>query len=235
MIDSKRRTNSWARQAATSRGNRPGRRPKLRILTYLIILVAGLIIGSFLRFADTVAKLTPPENPKADAIVVLTGGYLRIEQAVTLLETGAGKRLLISGVHPKTSADEIRKLTRAPEALFSCCVDLGREALDTIGNALETAAWVHKHDYKNVLVVTNNYHIPRSLTELSNADPQTNYIAYPVVNTDLKRGNWMDNPVVLRSMLSEYLKLTLAQIRSGLGFSGHSSLRNETVSAGTNP
>lgn len=235
MIDSKKRTNSWARQAAMSRGNRPGGRRGLRLLTYLTILIIGLVIGSFLRFADTIAKLTPPQNPKADAIVVLTGGYLRIEQAVALLETGAGKRLLISGVHPNTSADEIRKLTRAPEALFSCCVDIGREALDTIGNALETTAWVHKHDYKNVLVVTNNYHMPRSLTELSNADPQTNYIAYPVVNTDLKQGNWMANPVVLRSMLSEYIKLTLAQVRAGLGFSGHSGLRNETVSANANP
>lgn len=235
MLDSKKRQHSWARKAATSRAYHPDARKGLRVLSYLVVLVVGLVIGSFLRFADTVARLEPPVNPQADAIVVLTGGYLRIDQAVALLEAGAGKRLLISGVHPDTSANAIRKLTRAPETLFNCCVDLGREALDTIGNALETTAWVHKHGYQRVLVVTNNYHMPRSLMELSNADPRTDYIAYPVVNTDLKQTNWATRPVILRAMLSEYVKLTLAQIRAGLGITGHSGLRDDTIAAGNLP
>jgi hypothetical protein len=40
---------------------------------------------------------------------VLTGGTQRIDQAVNLLETGTGQRLLISGVHPDTSAARIWK------------------------------------------------------------------------------------------------------------------------------
>ncbi len=87
------------------------------------------------------AGLTPPEKPKADAVVVLTGGTQRIDQAVNLLETGTGQRLLISGVHPDTSAARIREMTRAPQSLFVCCVDLGYDAIDTVGNALETAKW----------------------------------------------------------------------------------------------
>ncbi len=232
MLDRKK-ANNWARQAARSGTHRSGRFGKWRLLVYAAILLAGLAMGGFLRFADTVANLTPPLNPNADAIVVLTGGYLRIEQAVALLESGAGKRLLISGVHPNTTAGDIRKLTRAPEAMFSCCVDIGREAVDTIGNASETAAWVHKHGYKRVLVVTNNYHIPRSLMELSYTDPDTDYIAYPVVNSDLKTTNWITRPVTLRAMLSEYAKLSLAQIRSGLGITSHSGLRGTTASTDT--
>ncbi len=189
-------------------------------------LVCGVAIGGFLRFADTVATLQAPPNPKADAIVVLTGGYLRIDQAVELLEAGVGKRLLISGVNPGTTAEQIRKLTRASTTLFDCCVDIGYEAIDTIGNAAETAKWVGKNGYSDILVVTNNYHMPRSLMELSAADPQTHYHAYPVVNSDLKTSNWMANPATLRAMLSEYLKLSAASIRSAIPMPDHSGLRS---------
>lgn len=226
MLDSKKRKSHWAWQAANNHPSRRRRGRKLRYLTYAAILIVGLAIGGFLRFADTVASLQPPATPKADAIVVLTGGYLRIDQAVGLLETGAGQRLLISGVHPDTSADQIRKLTRAPETLFNCCVDIGRQALDTIGNAHETASWVHEHGYKSILVVTNNYHMPRSLLELASVDPETHYIAYPVINSDLKTANWMARPATVRAMLSEYAKLTLATFRSSIGLEGPSGLRN---------
>ncbi len=231
MLDSRKRAKNWARDAAKAKPGRVNGHGRLRFAIYLAILLIGLALGGFLRFSDTVAKLTPPPNPQADAIVVLTGGYLRIDQAVGLLESGVGKRLLISGVNPNTSADDIRKLARAPEALFNCCVDIGREALDTIGNASETAAWVRKHGYNRVLVVTNNYHMPRSLMELARTDPKTEYIAYPVINTDLKTANWIAKPHTLRAMLSEYAKLTLAQFRAGLGIAGHNGLRDTTVKA----
>ena len=95
---------------------RPIYRVFLRRLSYVVLLLVGLLFGGLLRFADTVAGLTPPEKPKADAVVVLTGGTQRIDQAVNLLETGTGQRLLISGVHPDTSAARIREMTRAPRS-----------------------------------------------------------------------------------------------------------------------
>jgi uncharacterized SAM-binding protein YcdF (DUF218 family) len=188
----------------------------LRWAGYGTLLAGGLFIGGFLRFADTVASLKPPANPTADAIVVLTGGYLRIDQAVALLDSGAGKRLLISGVHPDTSADELRQLTRTSKTLFNCCVDIGYEALDTIGNASESANWVKQHGFSKVLVVTNNYHMPRSLMELKRADPDTDYIAFPVVNSDLASSHWMKNPQTFRTILTEYVKIAAASIGSNL-------------------
>lgn len=129
-------------------------------------------IGGFLYFAETVAALEAPSDPKADAIVVLTGGYQRIDRAIGLLKQGAGQRLLISGVNPATSGNQIRKLTQSSSALFECCVDMGYEAVDTIGNANETARWISDHQFRRVLVVTNNYHMPRSLLELKVIDPR---------------------------------------------------------------
>ncbi len=122
----------------------PRRGPIRRLLRWAgfgCVLAIALVFGGFLRFADSVTTLKPPVEPKADAIVVLTGGYQRIDQAVELLQKGAGKRLLISGVHPTTTPAQIRKMTQGSADLFSCCVDIGHDAIDTIGNAEETSNW----------------------------------------------------------------------------------------------
>jgi uncharacterized SAM-binding protein YcdF (DUF218 family) len=207
----------------------PRRRPHrvvLRIAGFVVLVVAGIAAGGFLRFADTVAGLEPPAEPKADALVVLTGTSQRIDQAISLLEAGTGHRLLISGVHPGTTAARIRGMTRAPQSLFDCCIDIGYDAIDTVGNALETSRWAKAHGYREVLVVTNNYHMPRSLFELHRVDPETRYTGYPIINSDLKRSNWMANPDVVRAMLSEYLKLAGASLRAYLSWGDDASLRS---------
>ena len=216
-------------QGVRSEGD--GRRRKgpvrraVRMVLALILLAAVVGTGGFLYFAETVASLEAPSDPKADAIVVLTGGYQRIDHAIGLLKQGAGQRLLISGVNPATSGNQIRKLTQTSSALFECCVDMGYEAVDTIGNANETARWISDHQFRRVLVVTNNYHMPRSLLELKVIDARTEFIAYPVVNSDLKNGNWLRQPGVMKAMLSEYLKYSLAHIRAFAGASSWSGLR----------
>ncbi|MDK4739823.1 YdcF family protein [Rhizobium sp. LEGMi198b] len=218
-----RKTVSSQTLREQSRSDRPVRRSLFRRFLrwggFGFIILVAVVFGGFLHFADSITTLKPPPEPKADAIVVLTGGYQRIGQAVELLRTGAGNRLLISGVHPTTTPSQIRRLTQSPVSLFNCCVDVGYDALDTIGNAREAAKWIHARGYKSILVVTNNYHMPRSLAELKYVDPATDFIPYPVVNSDLKTKNWFTDPNALRTMLSEYAKVLLAGARNltGLG------------------
>lgn len=203
--------------------------PVRRIVRFMLLsclLSAGVFFGGFLWFADRVATMRPPSGATADAIIALTGGYQRIGQAVDLLRSGAGARLLISGVNPATTASQIRKMTQGSKDLFSCCVDIGYEALDTIGNAREAARWIDDHGYRSVLVVTNNYHMRRSLHELRKANPETDFIAWPVVNSDLTRKNWFSDPDVVRTMMSEYIKTVAAGIRDVTGLESGSGLRN---------
>jgi len=220
-------------ELARSDGGPARRGPVRRMLRWggvTFILGIALIFGGFLRFADSVTTLKPPTEPRADAIVVLTGGYQRIDQAVELLKKGAGKRLLISGVHPATTPRQIRRMTQASPELFSCCVDVGYDALDTIGNAQEASNWIHQRGYKSVLVVTNNYHMPRSLAELAYVDSETQFIPYPVVNTDLKTSNWFTDPNAVRVMLAEYAKVLFAGARNLTGLGRHPGLRSAGVS-----
>ncbi|THF50364.1 YdcF family protein [Allorhizobium terrae] len=204
----------------------------LRFGGYATILMTACLIGGFLYFADTVTLMRAPEHPKADAIVVLTGGYQRIDQAVDLLRKGSGQRLLISGVHPTTTSKQIRTMTQSSYDLFACCVDMGYQAIDTIGNANETAQWVHDKGYSSVLVVTSNYHMQRSLMELRRTAPNTQFIPYPVVISDLRTKAWYADPNALRTLLSEYVKILLASARDTIGWGTWSGLRaiNKPVS-----
>ena len=197
----------------------------LRYGGYLGLLATACLIGGFLYFADSVTMMRPPENPKADAIVVLTGGYQRIDQAVDLLRKGSGRRLLISGVHPTTTPKQIRSMTQSSYDLFACCVDMGYLAQDTIGNAYETAQWIHDKGYSSVLVVTSNYHMQRSLMELRRTDTKTQFIPYPVVISDLRTRAWYAEPSALRTLLSEYVKILFAYARDTTGFSSWRGLR----------
>lgn len=190
----------------------------LRTFFYLIITGLALFLGGFAIFYEHVASIEPPKNPKADAIVVLTGGYQRIDQAVELLQKGAGQRLLISGVNPATTGNHIRLLTRSPDDLFACCVDIGHDALDTTGNATETARWIRGRGYKSIILVTNNYHMPRSLAELERTDHGTRFIAYPVP-TDVSPSELVRNPLLIRTIAAEYVKFLLVVSRDWTGIS----------------
>jgi uncharacterized SAM-binding protein YcdF (DUF218 family) len=198
----------------------------LRVFTIGTIVGLTLVVIGFFRFTDDIADLkTPGVSTDVDAIVVLTGGYQRIEQAVALLEDGIGERLLISGVNPSTTSAALRRATGTKPATFDCCVDIGYEALDTIGNANETADWIRQNTYARILVVTSNYHMPRSLMELSQASPEVSFVAYPVTHADLKNEAWLADPVALRTLFTEYAKYSLARLRNWSGAKAASGLR----------
>lgn len=173
-------------------------------------------MGGFAAFATHVSRLTTPAEPaEADAIIVLTGGQARIDAAVDLLKSGKGKRLLISGVNPAARLIDLQMATGGDAGLFSCCVDIDHAALDTIGNAQESAKWVSTHAFGRVIVVTNNYHMPRSLLELKRFVGAIDLMPYPVVNTPLDGGEWLKNGNALRILFTEYAKY-LAAVARGL-------------------
>ncbi|UDL88167.1 YdcF family protein [Mesorhizobium sp. PAMC28654] len=186
----------------------------LRVFSFLLLAFVVLFAGGFGWFANKVSHLTTPANPaKADAIIVLTGGQSRLDAAMDLLASGKGERLLISGVHPSASRRQLQAAIGGDKKLFSCCVDIDRAALDTIGNAEESAKWVESHAYGTVILVTNNYHMPRSLLEMGRLLHNAKLEPYPVVNANLDNGGWLTKPEALRVLFTEYNKYLLALAR----------------------
>lgn len=192
-------------------------RTPLRAVLGLLLFAVICFVGGFGWFANHVSHLTTPADPgKADAIIVLTGGQSRLDAAMNLLESGKGQRLLISGVHPSTSQETLRAATGADRRLFNCCVDIDHAALDTAGNAEESAKWMQTHHFERVIVVTNNYHMPRSLLEMHRLANGAALEPYPVVNTRLDQGGWLMKPAAVRVIFTEYAKYVAALARAVL-------------------
>ena len=126
--------------------------------TGIILLAVG-----FGWFIFNIAGDEVTLDTKADGIVALTGAAARIPDAIELLATDRGKRLLITGVHRATSSKEIARLTPLYSRYFTCCIDLDRSALNTFGNALETKRWARAHNFNSLIVVTSNWHMPRAM------------------------------------------------------------------------
>jgi uncharacterized SAM-binding protein YcdF (DUF218 family) len=121
--------------------------------------------------------------------------------------------LLISGVHPGTTREQLAAVTASSMPLEKNSVDLDRVALNTAGNAVETANWVKKNGFSSLLVVTSAYHLPRAKVELAGALPNVALIAYPVFSKDLKLDSWYREPATMRLLMREYVKYILARLR----------------------
>ena len=205
----------------------------MRLLAAVVIAVLLWGVGLF-AFADRVRAITPaPEPAAADGVVALTGPSAeRINAAVRLLEQGKGQRLLVSGVNREVRREELRALTPGSSRLFDCCVDLGFDAEDTLGNAQEIAAWARAKDFDSLIVVTSDYHMPRSLLEIRGMAPEVALTAHAVRTPSLDSDNWWRSPADARRMALEYNKYLVVLARETvLGLTGRGEAEPQPESA----
>jgi uncharacterized SAM-binding protein YcdF (DUF218 family) len=191
------------------------RRSWLRVVLPAILIAALAIAAGFFAFANSLPRAEVHLNNSADGIVVLTGGASRIIDAVELLSANRGKRLLISGVNPSTTRSElIRKNPEFERSLVSR-IDLGREATNTIGNAMETATWVRAHKFNSLIVVTSGWHMPRALIEIAHELPDVKLVPYPVISDRMRDEPWWSDTATVRLLAVEYVKYlaTFARVR----------------------
>jgi uncharacterized SAM-binding protein YcdF (DUF218 family) len=224
-----RQAQKAGRLSRAQQGRTYLRRARAIVLAAIAAAALGLVAG-FVAFVSDVSAARPPGAAKAEGIVVLTGGSARIDTALHLLAEGHAHRLLISGVNPAVGSGAIAE-TVDPDlkSVIACCVDLGHEARDTIGNAAETRDWVRQHRYGSLIVVTSAYHMPRSLAELADALPEVSLIPYPISNPELHLADWWNEPEAFALLLREYGKYLLAAARLALGPPADGTPANRTV------
>ena len=160
----------------------------------------------FALFAVTLADAA--DDRKTDAIVVLTGGAGRMARGLELLERGRATRMLVSGVASVVKPDELAAENDASRRLFAERVDLGKEAVDTRSNALETARWMQARGYKSMRLVTTDWHMTRARYELSRQLPPGIEIVADGVEGDAS----------FRTLFAEYNKYLLRRIAVLLGY-----------------
>lgn len=170
--------------------------------------LAGLIV-----FAAGLTCLTEDPETRTDGIVVFTGTSDRLFVGVDLLRAGRSQRLLISGVQRGIDKQTLSTAMGQAQALFDCCVDLGDAALDTAGNAVETAEWASAHSYTSLRIVTSAYHMPRSLVELRRRIPNVTLVPHPVCSDPGAIERWWAHPGRIGTVMNEFNKYLISILR----------------------
>jgi len=187
----------------------------VRLIFDACLFALVLLIIGFIVFANSIEREHAVPQLSADGIAVLTGGVARIDAAMKLLAEGKAKRVLITGVNRTTTTEELKNLASQGDQYFTCCVDIDKEARNTIDNATETSEWVALHRYGSIIVVTSNYHMPRALAELARVMPGVTLMPYSVVDNNVHLDRWWTYPGTTKLLLSEYLKYLPALGRLG--------------------
>lgn len=195
-----------------------------RLLLVVLVIAGGVALGSFGHFTYVVRSSVPPAiAAPLPGAVVLTGGGGRVNAGVMLLAENKARRLLISGVNPRTSEAAIRRTVTGIAdrerlaGLFTCCVQLGREALDTLGNAREARDWATARGIDRLVVVTSDYHMPRALLEMRRALPGATLTPWPVATPLLRATDWYGDPAAWRRLFGEWARLVSTRAADWLG------------------
>lgn len=179
--------------------------------------IAGAVF-CLLWVAGLVWFATPPaiegRGSPTDAIVVLTGGSLRLQSGIDLVREGKGRVLFVSGVPQQVDLDELLRGTgKDTPRWLACCIVIGHEAKNTVGNALETAHWMRRQGYRSLRLVTAWYHMPRSLLEFGRAMPDVEIVPHPVFPERVKLQQWRGWPGTAVLLSGEYGKYMAALFR----------------------
>ena len=184
------------------------------------LILFGLWLAGLIAFATDIPSDIEDTTTHTDAIVVLTGGSGRLESGLALLREGLGDKLFVSGVYRGIDVAELLRLARQTPDKVECCIVLGHEADNTIGNAVETAQWMKQEGYHSLRLVTGNYHMRRSLSEFHHAMPDVSIVAHPVFPDAVKRDHWWLWPGTVHLIIGEYSKFLLGQMRHALESEG---------------
>lgn len=181
---------------------------------YLLYVLGGgiacglLWAGGLFLFMCSIPLAPQPFTFPTDGMVIFTGGKMRLQTALSLFQQKRSKYLLISGANPGSSSRDI-----IGEVPFDPYITLGYQALDTIGNAEETAVWAKARRIKTLRLITSNYHMPRSLLELQYRLPNVQIIPEPVVGQRFLEPYWWTTRSLFVLITYEYNKFLLAGIR----------------------
>jgi len=188
----------------------------IRFWPWSPVILFGLWLIGLIVFAADIPSQVEDTTTHTDAIVVLTGGSERLEAGLALLRQGLAHKLFVSGVYRGIDVAELLRLARQKPDEVECCIVVGHDADNTIGNAAETAQWMKQEGYHSLRLVTGNYHMRRSLSEFRHALPDATIIAHPVFPDAVKRDRWWLWPGTAHLIVSEYSKFLLGKLRQAI-------------------
>ena len=180
-------------------------------LYYVTGLLFVFYVYSFIKFVNNIEDQKLSRDYSSD-IVVITGGSGRIKTGAKLLSNSVNSRLLISGVGMGVKRSEIL----SGFGLDTQRVDLGYIANSTRGNAIETKNWVKKNGFKKIVLVTDNWHLPRAKLLFEAAMPDIKIIPHSVfVKRENNKGDLGLSKNIM-FLIQEHIKYLISHLQAVL-------------------
>lgn len=183
-------------------------------------LLAAVLLGiwalGLVWFIGSLPDHVEQPDRRTDAVVVLTGGSLRLAEGLKLLRAGLAPRLFVSGVPSGIDLAQLLQSIDDRETATPCCITLGHIAADTLGNARESAVWARQEGVRSIRLVTGAYHMPRSLIEFEAAAPGIELVPHPVFPTNVRREAWWRFRGTTELLIGEYHKFLLAWLLASI-------------------
>ena len=177
----------------------------------VVALIAVWGLG-LVWYAGLIPVTVDDSDTRTGAIIVLTGGRGRLAAALDLLERDKADRLFVSGVYRGVDVKTLLRVFQRMPADLEDRVGIG-EAINTAGNAAESADWIREHDIKSIRLVTAGYHMPRSLLAFRHMLPDITSVPHPIFSDNVKLERWWAWPGTATLIAREYSKYLLARMR----------------------
>lgn len=139
---------------------------RFRVWPIIALIILALPVYGLRKYAQTLLKtsVNPQNMPalRADCGVVLTGAAGRIREGISLLSHNQIQKLIISGVHQRSTLNDMfPELLFYPEIKLENVI-LERRSSSTAGNAQTSLPIVEALHCQSVLLITHDYHMYRA-------------------------------------------------------------------------
>ncbi len=188
----------------------------LKAITKFVTFVLLLWLCGIFLFIAQIPEDRDISMEDTDAVVVLTGGSLRLEEGFSIFSASNSQKLLISGIGDGVKVKDLLAASNKDNLFrdLGSKIVLGNIATSTITNAYETKIFMELNNFSSMRLVTSNYHMPRSKLIFQHIIPEKEIVYHPVYSINFrKEGYYISFPSFLM-IVNEYNKylMTIALI-----------------------
>lgn len=174
----------------------------------LVVITLTLYFISLFNFIFNIDK-NYITKINVNNIVVLTGNAGRLTVGLMLMDNDIKSRMLITGVAQGVKYSDIIK----NKYLRKDRIDLGYNAKNTLGNALEAFGWLKKHNINDIILVTDNWHMQRTLLLFKALMPNKNIYPYTLNSINFTLKDYIQFNKKTFFIYEEHIKYIIAHVQ----------------------
>ncbi len=178
-------------------------------LFLLCLILIGVLVWLFLAFVNDIRKEAYGLScDHVDVLVTLTGGMGRLDRGLSMLLSGRGDFLVISGVNESSDIESIFFIElREKKYIPPDKVIVEKGSKSTYENAIATKEILRQRGFRSLILITSRYHMKRALYAFRRVMPEDVSICpYPVDSPNFRLEGWWRDGRTFFILLTEFVK-----------------------------